>query len=254
MIMVEENPQSTKTQSSLGTIVSSGSFKTKVLKLLITIASSLILFSMTVHKWYGYFEKYMSGMTKMELVYALDIIVYFIYIILGPVIIYQLSQICPNTLFKKCEAPPSLWILLSTFTLRLAAIIFQIKGSNVKDGFRIIYLFNLILILMEVIMMFTPMLMLGSIVSNFKKLCINPAKTKYIENCQELLAVYKSIKSQSQLGLFLVFTCFTCDLILFGFMGLASFQGCHNIDIFFVLCFCGSLIGCLTYYAFLAQS
>ena len=242
----EEKAELTKTQSSAPRR-----------KKILTVISSLVLLSLFL---WTHYAKIMASMAKdsfIEALHVISMVFFYIFIVLMPVFIYHLDQIYSNAPDKKWEAPPSLLILLGSFALRFAVLVFQIWLSSSFGGYTFNdFLMSLYVVLISVVI-FAPMLMLGSKVSNFSKQCrntfMNPSGNTYMENCKKHLMEYQSIKAQSQFGLFLAFTCLTIDLIIYGFLGLASVQGCVNISVGISVCASGVKIGCLTYYAYIAQ-
>ena len=241
----EENPQLTRSQSS-------SSRRKKVL----TVISSMVLLSLFVWTHHAKLTSSMEKVSLIEVLHVISMVFFYIFIILTPAFIYQLHQICQNNP-EKWEAPPSLLILLGTFTLRFGVLVFQIWYSTANGYTFNDFLMSLYVLLISIVI-FAPMLMLGSKISNFNKLCKNSciklSGNNYMENCKKLQREYRSIKNQSQFGLFLAFTCLTVDLIIYGFLGLASLQGCVNIAVGLSVCASGVKIGCLTYYAYIAQS
>ena len=65
-----------------------------------------------------------------------------------------------------------------------------------------------------------------------------PSLDDQIQFCEDRLTEYRSLKRSCEFGFFFIFTTYTIDLVVFGYLGIASLSGCTENDVI------GMLRGC----------
>ena len=123
---------------------------------------------------------------------------------------------------------PNLLLFLLTIGIKATDIIIRIKSDvydymdEEKPSIRLI-----LSVLYEIFDIIALMWMLGCIVSDFSQRCEEvfdqpldqPAQSQLIETANRLRTMFIRIKQKSGYCLFLVFTCFTINLISYAFIG-----------------------------------
>ena len=73
------------------------------------------------------------------------------------------------------------------------------------------------------------------------------------EHYEAVLVNYQSLKNACSFGFFIIYTCYSIVLVIYGYLGIASINGCSDMSIVLMLVNCFQFVLILIYLALQAE-